>query len=632
MRRLVLAFLLALTAMTAPAVLAKPPLSAFSNYPENSGMVLSPDGKRIAWIQRTPEGDAIIERNLETGKSRGVARADGSEMTGLRYLTNNHLQVIAFQVRYDSYNRDVYRGGAAHIYDLSRDLSYRMSAFGRLIALSGDEKHVYSHAGGRLFMIAVDTGNIWSDTFGRGAENEFAITAEGKVAAAQDINSETGLNRIMAADGNDRRVLFEETGKPAEMMMLGLSADARSIIVEDRRDGARQLRTLGLADGALSEPLFGLGQSEANAPVRDRRFNIVGASAAGLYPRYEFFDAAMTADAHSVRAAFPGQAVSIVNWSDDGSKLLVNVEGGIEPGRYVIFDRTARKLLSVLDKRPDFPRADMGESVTIEYPARDGQKIGAVVTWPARLPADQRKNLPLVVLPHNEPDSYSRVGFNWIAQFLANEGYAVLEPNYRGSGGQGAAFRAAGHDQFGRTMQHDVTDGVHALSQMGWVDKDRVCIMGEGWGGYMALVGGAITPDRYRCVAAIGAITDLPDFYKKLHEGDQRFNARIGRWRSLLGDADANWTHQNRYSPVNLANQFSAPVLLIHTEFDWLSPDRQSRKMEAALNAAEKRVKLLFIPRENELLMKPESRVQVLRELADFLAANMTPLAKPAAP
>jgi dienelactone hydrolase len=632
MRNLVVALLIALAAAMALPAMAKPPLSAFSGYPENTGMVLSPDGKRIAWIQRTPEGDALIERNLETGKSRGIARADGSEMTSLRYLTNNHLHVIAYRVQYDSYNRDVYRGGAAHIYDLARDLSYRMAGYGRIVAISGDEKYVYAVSGWRLIMVAIDTGNFWSDSLGRSGENEFAITPDGKIAAAQDRNTETGLSRIMAAAGSERRVLFEEKDKPAEMLLLGLAPDGKSVIVEDRRDGGRQLRTLGLADGALSDPLFGLGDAEANGPMRDRFFRIAGVSAAGLYPRYEFFDAAMTADARSLRASFPGQAVSIVNWSDDGSRILVNVEGGIEPGRYVVFDRTARKLISVLDKRPDFPRGDMGESVTIEYPARDGQKIGAIVTWPARVPAEQRKNLPLVVLPHNEPDSYSRISFNWIAQFLANEGYAVLEPNYRGSGGQGAAFRAAGYDQFGRAMQHDITDGVHALTKMGWIDGARVCILGEGWGGYMALMAGAITPDRYRCVAAIGAITDVPDFHKRLHEGDQRFNPRIGRWRNLLGDTDGNWTNQNRYSPVNLANQFATPVLLIHTEFDWLSPDRQSRKMEAALKADNKDVKFLFVPRENELLMKPDSRDLVLRELAAFLAANLTPRPPVAAP
>jgi len=631
MRSFIVAFLIALAAAFAMPATAKPPLTAFSGFPENSGMVLSPDGKRIAWIQRTPEGDAVIERNLDTGKSRGVARADGSEMTGLRYLTNNHLSVIAFRVHYDSYNRDVYRGGAAHIFDLSRDTSYRMSGYGRMVALSADEKFVYMITGGRLIMVAIDTGNFWSDSLGRAGENEFAITNDGRIVAAQDINAETGLSRIMAAEGSERRVLFEEKDKPADMILLGLAPDGKSVIVEDRRDGGRSLRTLSLADGVLSEPMFGLGGGEANIAMRDRRFNIVGVAAAGLYPRYEFFDAAMTADARSLRASFPGQAVSIVNWSDDGSRILVNVEGGVEPGRYVVFDRTARKLISVLDKRPDFPREDMGESVTVEYPARDGQKIGAVVTWPARVPTDQRKNLPLVVLPHNDPDSYSRIGFNWIAQFLANEGYAVLEPNYRGSGGQGASFRVAGQDQFGRAMQHDITDGVHALAKMGWIDGSRVCIVGEGWGGYIALMGGAITPDRYRCVAAIGPITDLPDIYKKLHEGDQRFNPRIARWRALLGDADGNWTNQNRYSPVNLANQFAAPVLLIHAEFDLLSPDRQSRKMEAALNADGKSVKFVFVPRENEFLIKPESRDLVLRELAAFIAANMTPRA-PAAP
>src|SRR3990167_995367 len=153
MRSYVVAILIAVAAAMAQPATAKPPLSAFSSFPENNSMALSPDGKRIAWIQRTPEGDALIERNLETGKSRGIARADGSEMTALRYLTNNHLSIIAYRVQYDSYNRDVYRGGAAHIYDLARDLSYRMAGYGRIIAISADEKYVYMLSGWRLMMI-----------------------------------------------------------------------------------------------------------------------------------------------------------------------------------------------------------------------------------------------------------------------------------------------------------------------------------------------------------------------------------------------------------------------------------------------------------------------------------------------
>lgn len=628
MQRLAFALLVAL--LGGGAAWAKPPISTFTPIAEIHDMALSPDGTRIAWVQTTADGDGIAERNLQTGEVTPLIRADGREIMGLRYLTDKHLHFLAYRPEYNAREKDAYRIATAHVFDLSRNAAYRFDGYGRILAVTSDEKRVFMTTG-RVLEIMLDTGNVWSDDMGRLGESGFVIDPEGKLRAAQEINRKTGINRIFAADGTNRRVVLEEGPKPAELHPVGLMPDGRSIAVEDRRDGARSLRTIGLEDGAIGEPMFGLINAEVQSVIRDRRGTVVGAAITGLYPRHEFFDAGLTNDARSLSAAFPGQAVRIVNWSDDMSKMLLHVEGGIEPGRYALFDRQARKLISLMPARPAIPAGDMGEVVTIEYAARDGQKVGAVLTWPARLPADQRKNLPLVVMPNQTLDTYEAANFDWIAQYLANEGYAVLQPNYRGSGGRGAAFRAAGIDQFGRSMQHDVTDGVYALGKMGWIDDDRVCIVGQGWGGYVALMGGAITPDRYRCVAAIGSVTDIPDFLKKISEGDQRYNDYVGRWLTMLGDPEANWTNQNRYSPVNLARQFSAPVLLFHSDFDIFSPDRQSRKMQLALEAEQKSVRYVVLERENEYLIRPETRERVLSELGAFLATNMQPRPKPPA-
>jgi dipeptidyl aminopeptidase/acylaminoacyl peptidase len=407
------------------------------------------------------------------------------------------------------------------------------------------------------------------------------------------------------------------------VFLEGPAVDGASVIVLDRRSGTSTLRSLDLNGSALAEPLF--GGAETRAAISDETGAVIGGALAGLYPRYEFFDETLSAEARSLRASFPGQAVHVSGFSAGKKRILLRVEGGIEPGRYVVFDREARSLIPVAPSRPSIIREDMGEVVTIEYPARDGQKIGAVLTWPARVPAEQRRMLPAVVLPHNEPDGYDDVGYDWLAQFLANEGYAVLQPNYRGSGGQGASFRAAGYDQFGRIMQHDVTDGVFELAKAGWIDEDRVCIVGQGWGGYVALMGAAVTPNRYRCAVSIGGITDLPDFIKRRAEGDVRYSDYYTKWVRLLGDTDANRTNQQRYSPVNLARQFQAKVLLIHGDNDSFSPDRQSRRMESALKAAGKEVRFVLIPRDSENLLYPESRHKVQREVSAFLAANLGP-------
>ncbi len=628
-----LAALLVALALAGPA-LAKPPVEAFTPIAEIHDMVISPDGKRIAWIQNSGSGDAVVERDLETGKVRPLIRADGRKIDALRYLTDRHLHVVAYRAQYDATDKEVFNIGTAHIFDLAREVSYRFDGYGRIFSVSADEKTVYMLGRGGVFGVELDTGNIGDRGLGRQSENDFVVNRSGELVATQDTNYETGDNRIYAASGTDRKLLFQEPGKPPEVHPLGLLPDGASIAVLDTRDGGRVIRPLTLADGKLGDPLFAAAGPEAAGPLRDRDGAVVGVSIAGLYPRYEFFDADLTADARSLRASFPGQAVTVVNWSDDRSKVLVSVEGGIEPGRYAIFDRKARKLTALMQTRPAVPKEDMGEVVTIEYPARDGRKISAVVTWPARVPADQRKKLPLVVLPHDDAiNTHSSVTFDWLAQFIANEGYAVFQPNYRGSGGGGADLRTAGYDAFGRQMQHDITDGVYALGQMGWIDEDRVCIAGEGWGGYMALMGGAITPHRYRCIAALSAITDLPDFLKKRGEGDQRYSDYFNRWKALLGDRERNLDNLERYSPVNLARQFAAPVLLIHADNDWFSPDRQSRKMELALEADGKPVDYILLERESSALLRPENRQRVLNELSKFLAANTAPRppqAKPA--
>jgi dipeptidyl aminopeptidase/acylaminoacyl peptidase len=611
-------------AVAADTAQAKPPATAFTPIAEIHDMALSPDGKRVAWVQNSGDGDGVVERNLETGTVTPLLRADGDQIDTLRYLTDRYLHLMAYHEQYSASRKEVFQIATVHILDLARNVSYRFDGYGRIVAINDDTQRVVMEANGEVMEIDLATGSVMSGGVGRFWEDTHAVDASGALRAAQDINRETGINRIMAASGSDRRVIFEEGPKPVEVRLLGLMPDGASVMVEDRRDGGRALRSLGLADGALSEPLFSLPGSEPLAPFRDRSGAIVGASVSGPYPRYEFFDADLAADARNLRASFPGQAVTVINWSDDKNKILVSVEGGIEPGRYAIFDRKARKLVSLGQKRPAIPKPDMGEVVTIEYATRDGRKIGAVFTWPARVAADRRRKLPLVVVPHDGPDTYSSVGFDWIAQFLANEGYAVLQPNYRGSGGQGTDFRAAGYDEFGRKMQHDITDGVHAVVQMGWVDDDRVCIIGKGWGGYMALMGGAITPHQYRCVAGIGPVTDLPDFMKRRLEGDQRYNDYMARWKLLLGDPEGNRTTQERYSPVNLARQFAAPVLLIHTDLDRFSPDRQSQKMKNALQANGKTVKHVLIEQENDALLKEETRQRILGEIKDFLTANMT--------
>jgi dipeptidyl aminopeptidase/acylaminoacyl peptidase len=156
---------------------------------------------------------------------------------------------------------------------------------------------------------------------------------------------------------------------------------------------------------------------------------------------------------------------------------------------------------------PGLAGVTLGEVRFIDYAARDDVEIPAFLTLP---PGLGEKNLPLVVLPHGGPHAHDTGDFNWWTQFLATRGYAVLQPQFRGSTGYGAAHRKAGYGQWGGLMQDDVTDGVKAMIKNGLADPARICIAGASYGGYAALAGAAFTPEMYACAISVNGISDLP--------------------------------------------------------------------------------------------------------------------------
>jgi dipeptidyl aminopeptidase/acylaminoacyl peptidase len=342
-----------------------------------------------------------------------------------------------------------------------------------------------------------------------------------------------------------------------------------------------------------------------------------------MRPTYDMFDKAVQADLDTAQAAFPSSSVRLVTWTDDWSKLLLFVDGGDSSERYVRFDRAGQKLTVITPGRTQIKPGDIGEVITIEYKAGDGLKIPALITWPASVPADQRKNLPLVVMPHGGPSSYDSIGFDWLAQYLANEGYAVLQPNFRGSAGFGKAFREAGYGQWGRKMQSDITDGVNAMIKMGWADKERVCIVGWSYGGYAALAGGALTPDLYKCVVSVAGVSNLRDMLYTEAKDHGPNSLSVKYWKELIGDPDKDAKAIDAVSPALLAASFKAPVLLIHGTEDTVVPSRQSNMMDEALRRADKAVDYVKIKGDDHSLVDNASRRTALTKIGEFLATYL---------
>jgi dipeptidyl aminopeptidase/acylaminoacyl peptidase len=321
------------------------------------------------------------------------------------------------------------------------------------------------------------------------------------------------------------------------------------------------------------------------------------------------------ARAESLTKAFGGKQAELLGRSKDGLRALVSVATHATPATYYLIDYSKRTADIVGEEYPSLMNATLGGVRELTYKARDGYEIPAFLT----LPADAGdKRLALVVLPHGGPESRDTRTFDWLAQFIASRGYAVLQPQFRGSTGYGEAHRKAGYRQWGRLMQDDVTDGVTAMIEQGVADPKRVCIVGASYGGYAALAGAAFTPELYACAVSINGVSNLPAMLSYAETYGGKESDRVSYWKDHIGlKTSADVISK---SPSRAAATVRAPVLLLHGVNDSVVPVAQSREMAKALESLDKPHTFIEIPGEDHWLSRSESRTRVLTEMETFLA------------
>jgi dipeptidyl aminopeptidase/acylaminoacyl peptidase len=244
--------------------------------------------------------------------------------------------------------------------------------------------------------------------------------------------------------------------------------------------------------------------------------------------------------------------------------------------------------------------------------------MNGVLTLP---PGREAKNLPVILLPHGGPTARSYPGFDWQAQAFASRGYAVFQPNFRGSSGFGPKFERAGDGEWGRKMQTDISDGLAELARQGIVDPKRACIVGGSYGGYAALAGVTLQQNLYRCAVSLAGIGDLSKMVdtKKRESGSDRTLKRslermIGSGRDL-----------KEISPIFFADRADAPILLVHGKDDTVVDYDQSNDMAAALRRANKPVVFVTLEGEDHWLSKSETRLAMLEATLAFVQKHNPP-------
>ncbi len=627
---------------------AKPPLEAFGEVPEIRAMEISPDGNRVAYLRAQNGVEHLVLYDLATKKAEALATTGDFKTRGVSFPTDNyvilHASLTTRNLEYltnrfehtSAFAVNVNTRKTAQLLTKADWIHPAQSGLGRILGISADgkyalmpalvlQKQLQADPTLDLLRVNLDTGAGTQFTGGSGvsATTDWIVNAKGEVVAREDYSRKNKEYSIRIYEGDSSREIFSRKGEDQTLSVVGLSAEGKALIVADRKDSDfYSLYEMSMADGALKGPLLKRDDADIDDILLEKGREVFGVAYAGIYPSYEIFDAAFEADIKGIQAKLPDSSVIVDSWSADRSRALLFVSGGGLSERYVLFDRKARKLDLIALARPAIKAEDVGQVTTIEYKAQDDLKIPALITWPTGVGEAERKNLPMIVIPHGGPEAYDSVGFDWLAQFFANEGYMVFQPNFRGSGGFGDTFAKAGYGEWGRKMQGDITDGVKALARMGWADANRVCILGGSYGGYAALAGGAITPDLYKCVVAIAGVANLREMLAaELRDGGPNGSYRY--WKKVIGDPSKDAERIDEVSPINLVANFKAPVLLIHGTDDLVVPSKQSDQMESALKKAGKDVAYMKLQGDDHHLSNSSNRRAALEAMSAFVAKHI---------
>ena len=642
------------------SVAAPPPVEAYGRLPAIGDAALSPDGKRLAlevgheYRSSDPNLEPALFRvlNIDTGnfehtlapppnnKLRGVGWADDrrpyytvSRALNPKDAVPSSWPVLMRGQRTEFFRMGVFSLDTGKITQPMQTAEFRFNGsltnllapiegdpgFGRMIAVGGNST-MNATPRVSVYRVNLDDGTSSSIHSGNALTRGYLLDEKGAVAARVDINDFNNRWKLFSyEDGTERMILEDVSEMGMPLQMYGLLEDGRIAAVNQHEDGERD--TLLGIDRKTGEakPLHHTQGSDVGA-IRDPwKHRVVGVRWIDDLPKQEFFDPQLKALSDAIAPSFSDGFAMLLSWSQDRGRALVYGERAGDPGGWYLYDQGTKKLRSIGKLYPGLTKPEhLGIRSAIKYKARDGTQIPAYLTLPAGV---EPKKLPLVLLVHGGPHARDTQIWDWWSGFLASRGYAVLQANFRGSTGYGYEWFNAGRGGWGDgLMQTDVEDGMDALVKGGYVDASRVCIMGGSYGGYAALAGATITPERYACAVSVNGVSEPERLLNRALQdraGSQGMGAEW--WNKSMGPVD----HLRKVTPANLADKVRAPMLIIHGLNDAVVPIEQSRLMVRKLKGADKKVKFVELQGDDHWLSLAQTRTLMLSEVEKFLAESM---------
>jgi dipeptidyl aminopeptidase/acylaminoacyl peptidase len=638
------AFLALLTAAAGLGGARAAPLEAYGRLPAIDRVVISPDGANLAYAVTEGEKRMVVVRRLSDKAVLGAINVGDVKLRDLQWAGSGHLlvtrSVTAFADGVVGRRREYFM---VEDFDLAtrrqRNLldgvpdAMNIVYGSPVVRMVGGAPVVFMQgvgffaSRGRLVLFRIDLTTLRTVMLESRYEDaeDWVIDADGVPIAQSEYNEKSGRWTLrMKARQNDawvsRAVIDAPTNRPG---LYGLGRDGHTVLVSTLSDQEDQSDYVEYAPGALGAApatLEGVSGDVIHDPVS--KAPIGDTALVGDDYRYNFFSPKDQSVWRSVSKAFPGHQVILTSWSDDRRKIVVQVDG-VEGPAFALVNLDTGRADWLGEIYPGLGNDGVSEVRSIRYKAADGLEITGYLTLPK---GRDPKSLPLIVLTHGGPAARDEPGFDWWAQALASRGYAVLQPNYRGSEGFGRKFMEAGYGQWGRKMQTDLSDGVRDLAAKGIIDPKRVCIVGASYGGYAALAGAALDTGVYRCAASVSGPADLKRFLQwgqQDYGGDSNFTLRY--WTQFMGVGGIKDPDLAAISPAGHADAVTIPILLVHGKDDTVVPYEQSRIMADALKRAGKPVTFVTLDGEDHWLSRGATRLQMLQTMTGFLEANNPP-------
>lgn len=613
------------------------PIKDFAQLRTTSSLKLSPDGKYMAYFTVYKGRQLIIIKPTGNADASAVVPAgEGAELTWFEWANNNRL-VFAYAI---TGKRGVSKTRETRLFAVDKNGENRKNLIGKrkirhaagkfyrlsnvqddvidwlnddpdhiLIAVDGDQDGKYE-----VRKVNVHTSHFKEIINGfRGIQN-YRTDQQGVVRLGWGYELSKRYNMYKSPISNKWKSIAKTDWADKGFDLMDFTKDPKiAYAYRNNEHGRNSIYHLNLETNEILEPVFSDDKVDFDKIVNHPA---TGKPAGVQYtvdkPKIIYFEKKLKSIQKTIDSALKDTVNKIVSIQPDKRQYLIHASSDVEPGVYYLLDMTAKKLDFIAETMPGITPEDMSPVKAVTYKSRDGVDIPAYLTIPK---GKQAKNLPTVVLVHGGPRARDNQMFDSTVQFLASRGYAVLQPNFRGSAGFGQKFANAGRHQWGGVMQDDVTDGTKWLIEQAIADPKKICIVGSSYGGYSAAMGLIKTPDLFKCGISTSAVFDIPAFITD----DKKFIG--GRaWTKTMGLEGQN---NKTVSPYHRAKEIKAPLLIIHAEDDHRVRYRQAKKMAKKLKKLKKKVTFVTMKDGDHYLDTEASRIAKLTAMEKFLKKHI---------